>query len=361
MKEKLDLSKQDNNLFYSEIQNLNEDSEVSSGTEDSFFNEEDVNLIENKELYNKRNILNGSISFINKFEFMKNSNFLYKFYINNTSLILLMNISSLIFLLFITCLKIIFFLFFSAMQIYDKYMLSIILIFIPFILSTLIKIIILYDEFKDKYKESENKYLMRLLIQKWNIYYSISLFLLSLNLILKIFFVDILNFHYKIIFIIDIFIILFSLIILGIIYYFTKSSNNNILILKTLDKISFQFSISVLLSFVIINFVDQFNNIIYLSSLFCFLLSCISLLLMVYFNDILFSILILIYQMGGINEISFYNMNFHMFCTLINFGFIICWSIKIKKNGKGCLFSNDDNNNYLLIDDETYFEKIMNQ
>jgi ABC-type uncharacterized transport system permease subunit len=82
---------------------------------------------------------------------------------------------------------------------------------------------------------------------------------------------------------------------------------------------------------------------------------------MVYFNDILFSILILIYQMGGINEISFYNMNFHMFCTLINFGFIICWSIKIKKNGKGCLFSNDDNNNYLLIDDETYFEKIMNQ
>ena len=166
-----------------------------------------------------------------------------------------------------------------------------ILFFIPFILSTLIKIIVLYNEFKNKDKEHENKDLMRLLIQKWNIYYSISLFLLSLNLILKILFVDMLNFHYKIILIIDIFIIIFSLIILGIIYYFTKSSNNNILIMKTLEMISFPFSISVLLSFAIINLVDQFNNIIYLDSLFCFLLSCISLLLMSYFNDILFSIL----------------------------------------------------------------------
>ena len=51
-------------------------------------------LIENKELYNKHNILNGSISFINKFEFMKNSNFIYKFYISNTSLILILFFNS---------------------------------------------------------------------------------------------------------------------------------------------------------------------------------------------------------------------------------------------------------------------------
>ena len=163
---------------------------------------------------------------------------------------------------------------------------------------------------------------MRLLIQKWNIYYSISLLLLSLNFLIKLLIVDIFNLYYKIILIIDLLIILFSLIILGVIYYFTKSSKNNILISNTIDFISFPLSISVLLSFTIINFAEQMNNLIFNSSLYCFILLCISLLLMVYFNDILFSFFIFIYQIGGINEISFYNMNFHLFCTLINLGFI---------------------------------------
>ena len=350
MKNKIDLLKDENSSQLLSDKALT--SEVFSATEGSFFEQEDQNLIENKELYNKQNILNGSISFINKFEFMKNSNYIYKFYINNTSLILIMNILSLIFLLFIIGIKLVFLFFVRSIIINNKFMLYIIILFIPFILSTLIKIIVLYDEFKKNDKENENRDLMRLLIQKWNIYYSISIFLLSLNFLLKLLLVDLFNIYYKIILIIDLLIIIFSLIILGIIYYFTKSSNNNILIINTIDFISFPLSISVLLSFTIINCVDQMNNLIFNSSLYCFILLCISLLLMVYFNDILFSFLIFIYQMGGINEISFYNMNFHLFCTLINLGFIIF--VSIKNIRKGSLFSNDDNN-YLLIDDEFHY------
>ena len=346
MKNKIDLLKDENNSQL--LSDKSPTSEIFSATEGSFFEQEDQNLIENKELYNKQNILNGSISFINKFEFMKNSNYIYKFYINNTSLILIMNILSLIFLLFIIGIKLVFLFFVRSIIINNKFMLYIIILFIPFILSTLIKIIVLYDEFKKNDKENENRDLMRLLIQKWNIYYSISIFLLSLNFLLKLLLVDLFNIYYKIILIIDLLIIIFSLIILGIIYYFTKSSNNNILIINTIDFISFPLSISVLLSFTIINCVDQMNNLIFNSSLYCFIL----LLLMVYFNDILFSFLIFIYQMGGINEISFYNMNFHLFCTLINLGFIIF--VSIKNIRKGSLFSNDDNN-YLLIDDEFHY------
>ena len=66
MKENLEFSRDDNNLVLSDKNS----SDISSGTEGSFFEEEDTNLLEKKELYNKQNIINGSISFINKFEFM---------------------------------------------------------------------------------------------------------------------------------------------------------------------------------------------------------------------------------------------------------------------------------------------------
>lgn len=56
--------------------------------------------------------------------------------------------------------------------------------------------------------------------------------------------------------------------------------------------------------------------------------------------------------MGGIKEISFYNMNFHLFCTLINFGFIIFMSIKNIR--KGFLCSNDENS-YSLIDEQFHY------
>ena len=343
----------ENTEFPKNENSLYSDKELSndeySGTQGSFFEEEDQNLIENKELYNKKNIINGSISFINKFEFMKNSNLIFKFYINNISLILRMNIISLIFFLFIIGIKIILILFFGSNIISNKYMLYIIALFIPFLLATLIKIILLYKDYKNNDNENENKDIMRLLIQKWNIYYSISLILLSLNIILKFIIINIFNYHSKILLIIDLFIIILSSIILGIIYHFTKSSKNNILIIRTIDIISFPLSISVLLSFVIITFVDEFNNLIYISSIFCFLLSCLSVILMVYYNDILFSFLILIYQMGGIKNISFYNMNFHLFCTLFNLVFIIFMTIKNIR--KGFLFSNEENN-YKLIDEQ---------
>jgi len=323
-------------------------SDVSSGTDGSFFDQEDVNLIENKELYNRKNIINGSLSFINKFEFMKKTNVFYNLYIDDISLVLIINIISLLILLLIIFAKSIY-LFLSISKLSDYFMMAIIVSLVPFLVSTLSKIIILYNDYKNNDKENENKDLMRLLIQKWNIYYSISLLLLSLNSILKLIIIDRYNYRHKIILIIVILIILLSLIILGIIYYFTKSSDNNILIVNLMDKISFPLSISILLSFEIINFVEQFNDLIYINNIFCFLLSCLSLVLMVYFNDILFSLLVMLYQMGGIKYISFHNMSFQLFCTLINMGFIIFMSIKNIRSGF-CYQNNDDN--YTLIDDQ---------
>ena len=340
MKEASIFSKEENNLILSD----KESSDISSGTAGSFFEEEDINLIENKELYNKQNIINGSVSFINKFEFMKKSNFVYIFYSNNASIILIMNIISLITFLLIIFINLIFIIFFNSIMNFILYILL-----IPFILLTLIKIIFLYSNYKNIDKDNINKDLIKLLIQKWNIYYSIGLILLSFNFILKLIVIDLFNLHYKVILIIDIIVILLSLIIFGIMYYFTKSSNNNILINNTIDALSFPLSISVLFSFVIINFIEQFNILIYNTSFYCFLLTCISLLLMVYYSDILFSIIVLIYQMGGIKDISFYNMNFHLFSTLINLAFIIFMSIKNIR--KGFLFLNEDNN-YKLIDEE---------
>ena len=330
------------------LQERESSSDVSSGTDGSFFDQEDVNLIENKELYNRKNITNGSLSFINKFEFMKKTNVFYNLYIDDISLVLIINIISLVILLLIILAKSIY-LFLSISKLSDYFMMAIIVSLVPFLVSTLSKIIILYNDYKNNDKENENKDLMRLLIQKWNIYYSISLLLLSLNSILKLIVIDRYNYRHKIILIIVILIILLSLIILGIIYYFTKSSDNNILIVNLMDKISFPLSISILLSFEIINFVEQFNDLIYINNIFCFLLSCLSLVLMVYFNDILFSLLVMLYQMGGIKYISFHNMSFQLFCTLINMGFIIFMSIKNIRSGF-CYQNNDDN--YTLIDDQ---------
>lgn len=330
------------------LQERESSSDVSSGTDGSFFDQEDVNLIENKELYNRKNIINGSLSFINKFEFMKKTNVFYNLYIDDISLVLIINIISLLILLLIIFAKSIY-LFLSISKLSDYFMMAIIVSLVPFLVSTLSKIIILYNDYKNNDKENENKDLMRLLIQKWNIYYSISLLLLSLNSILKLIVIDRYNYRHKIILIIVILIILLSLIILGIIYYFTKSSDNNILIVNLMDKISFPLSISILLSFEIINFVEQFNDLIYINNIFCFLLSCLSLVLMVYFNDILFSLLVMLYQMGGIKYISFHNMSFQLFCTLINMGFIIFMSIKNIRSGF-CYQNNDDN--YTLIDDQ---------
>lgn len=57
----------------------------------------------------------------------------------------------------------------------------------------------------------------------------------------------------------------------------------------------------------------------------------------------------MLYQMGGIKNISFHNMSFQLFCTLINMGFILFMSIKNLRSGF-CYQNND--NNYTLIDDQ---------
>ena len=219
---------------------------------------------------------------------------------------------------------------------------------IPFLICTLTKMIIIYKEESTKDNENENKDIIKLIAQKWNIYYSISLLLMTINSVMKLIIIDILNYHYKIFLFLDILIILISLDIFGIIYYLTKSSNN-ILITNLLDNISFPLTASYLFSYMIIIFVEHLKNLIHNSILYGFLLTCLSLILMVYYNDILGAFIIFIYQLGGIKSISFYNMNFHTFCTLINLGFIIFMTFKsIRKH----FFSNNEDDVYSLIKEE---------
>ena len=143
MKEKSS-SKEDNILSEKESS-----SDVSSGTDGSFFDQEDVNLIENKELYKRRNIINGSLSFINKFEFMKKNNLFYNLYVDNISLVLIINIISLLILLIIIFVKSVY-LFLSISKLSDYFMLAIIASLVPFLTSTLSKIIMLYKIKKTK-------------------------------------------------------------------------------------------------------------------------------------------------------------------------------------------------------------------
>jgi len=330
----------------------NTSDDISSGTNESFFLDEDKNLLDKKDGDNKKLIISKAISYTNKFEFFKNNNIIYCFYLDNINYILLFNIFSIfIFLIALITfiIKTFFQIFLFGVILSNLYIILISVMFIPFLICTLSKMIIIYynEDFKDN--ENENRDLIRLIMQKWNIYYSISLLLMTSNFVIKIIFIDILNYHYKILFFIDILIIIFALIIFGIIYYLTNSSND-ILISNIIDYISFHFSASYLFSYMIIIFIEQLKTLIYNSILYGFLLTCLSLILMVYYNDILGAFLIFIYQLGGIKNISFYNMNFHTFCTLINFGFIIFMTFKsIRKH----FFSNNDDNVYCLIKEET--------
>jgi hypothetical protein len=336
-----------NNLIVSD--HLSSSSEKSSGTEGSFFDEEDKNLIEKKVVNNKKGVINNKTSFTNKFEFIKTSNCIYNLYCENIKSILLMNIFSIILFLLAFVVKLIYQLFISKKIVSHYYMLLISLILIPFLFFTLIRMIILFKNLESKDDVNVNKDLIRLIKQKWNIYFAISLFLLTLNVMMKFILIDILHYYYKIFFILDVLIIFISSIIFGIIYYLTKSSNN-ILITDIIDNISFPLSISVIFAFMIVICMEQIKSFIYASPIYVFLLTCVSLLFLVYYNDILCSFLIFLYQLGGIRHISFYNMNFHTFCTLINIGFIIFMTFK---NIKKYFFAPVDENVYCLVQEET--------
>ena len=178
----------------------NTSDDISSGTNESFFLEEDKNLLDKKEGDNKKFIISKTISYTNKFEFFKNNNIIYCFYLDNINLILLFNIFS----IFIFLISLITFIIKAFFQIFlygvissNLYIILISVMLIPFLICTLSKMIIIYnnEDFKDN--ENENRDLIRLIMQKWNIYYSISLLLMTSNFFIKIIFIDILNYHYK--------------------------------------------------------------------------------------------------------------------------------------------------------------------
>ncbi len=173
--------------------------EVSSGTNGSFFQDEDYNLIDNKDTKNKKNLVNNLNSFTNKFEFLKNSNFIYYLYCENIASLLLINILSIIIFIIAFISKMVYKIFFVN-EIFSNYcMLLISVILIPFLICTLGNMINIYNKLGLKEEENENKDLIKLIIQKWNIYYPLSLFLLTINFSVKLIMIDILMYHYKIV------------------------------------------------------------------------------------------------------------------------------------------------------------------
>ena len=134
-----------NNLILSD--NLSSDVK-SSGTEGSYFEDEDKNLIE-KAINNKTDVINNKISFTKKFEFIKNSNCIYNLYCENIKCILLINIFSIILFLIALIIKLICKIFYNKTNISDFYIILISMMLIPFLVSTLIRMIIIYKYLED--------------------------------------------------------------------------------------------------------------------------------------------------------------------------------------------------------------------
>ena len=173
MKEQKSYLNEENYMVLSDEELSNGTSKISSGTEGSFFEDEDKNLLDKKELNKKKNLVNNAISFTNKFEYIKNANFIYLFYCENINIILLMNILSIICFLIIFIINLFFKIFFKKEVISNYYIILISVMLIPFLVFTLVKLISIFKIFRSNDEENdENKDIIKLIIQKWNILFN---------------------------------------------------------------------------------------------------------------------------------------------------------------------------------------------
>ena len=308
-------------------------------TSDSFRNDEDLNLLTKPDLrnFNSREIfVNGMESFTDKYLFIQSNNSIFRYLTtNNISLLLLMNIFSLSSLLFLITIKTYFNLFVT-----NKVIFFLNILLIIFESCSLIKNILLYQCLTEKKINKDDNDILNFLLQKWNMAYPISIFIFSLNIFFQIFFEDIFTIqkNFSIVLKIAEFIIqLLVLTILSFIYYESKSNENGNLLYDIInnifDWISFPLSFSALLSFVIIFFVDFINLSLIDIKNFCFLiLTGVSVLVMVYYNDFILPIFVLIYQFGRANQIFSFSLNFQKICTAINFCLIVYLFIKINRD-----------------------------
>ena len=94
---------------------------------------------------------------------------------------------------------------------------------------------------------------------------------------------------------------LISLLNFSAIYYSYKSKEDNIIIKENFDFISLSYSMTIILSFTVTYIVD-ISNFLYQSELYAIALTLLSIVLISYYNDVLFCFCVLIYQIGSVNN-----------------------------------------------------------
>ena len=328
---------------------------------ESYRNDEDLNLLNKPDLNNPNSreiFVNGVESFIDKFLFIKSNNLFFRYIItNDASLLLLMYIISLTTLILLLAIKL-YFNFFVSNKIFS--FLSILII--PFEFCSLIKNILLYRDLTEKKINKDDNDILMLFLQKWNMIYPISIFIFSLNIFFQIFFEDIFPLQNKfsiVIKIIEIIMQFLTLIILSFIYYESKSNKNGNLLYDIINNVfswvSFPLSFSALLSFVLIVFVDYINLIVIDIKNFCFLIiTGVSILVMVYYNDFILPIFVLIYQFCTGNQLFNLEFNFQKICIVTNFCLIIYLFVKMYRDKINVI---EDDKYNLLKDEINYSTK----
>ncbi len=134
-----------------------------------------------------------------------------------------------------------------------------------------------------------------------------------------------------------------ALIFLSYSYFFFKKREENYIFHKFFNYCSLSLSLSALYCFSFIIFINSYM-IIFNNYIFIFMLTIISIILLTYYNDIIFCILTLLYQISFIEKIQLYNNSFKICYKGIIIFTSICIFFSIVSSNK-LLYINKKNEN----------------
>ena len=188
-------------------------------------------------------------------------------------------------------------------------------------------------------------------------HYSVNYFIANISLAISFiipFFIKNNNNVYSLIF------ALVSLFNFSKIYYSYKSKEENLIITNNFDFCSLSYSITILLSFNLTYIVD-IVNCLYQSELYSFALTLLSIVLISYYNDILFCFCVLIYQIGVVDSNWKALSGISTMFTAICFGYVAFGVISKKlpskltsKKDEKIIISNITDYNTTTIEDNGY-------
>lgn len=327
-----------------------------SGTlsSESYRNDEDENLLSNPDLQKinnqKETFIGGIESFTDKYQYNQSNNQLCKYLMTkNISLFLIMNIISLVIILISFIIKFCFILYKIKTTSYKIISFLIFLVTI-FQFCSLIKYISFYRDYIDKkITRNENEIIM-IILQKWNLFYSICILIFSLSIFFSILREDMYFFqNISWIKLLELILQIITLLILSLIYY-GGNLNKNVAINMSgslFNLIAIPFSFSSLLSFVLIIIINSltysfFINLNYLKNSFFIFMTCVAILVMVYRYDFILPIFNIIYQLANTDQMFDFSINIQKICVILNLCLIVIFFKKMIDNEQNV---NDDEYN----------------